>query len=67
VSLLVSQRAKSKYHDLGMGWFQSFCAAADAGVSRAVNSVNAMMNFVNRLFFVWQSPSSPMVSGGLLA
>ena len=35
------------YHDLGMGWFQSCFAAADAGTSRAVMSVNAMMNFVN--------------------
>jgi hypothetical protein len=35
------------YHDLGMGWFQSSFAAAGAGANRAMNSVNAMMNFVN--------------------
>ncbi len=43
----VSQRAKSKYHSFPMGWFQSSFAAAGAGASRAMNSVNAMMNFVN--------------------
>ncbi len=35
------------YHDLGMGWFHGSFAAAGAGASRAMNSVNAMMNFVN--------------------
>jgi hypothetical protein len=35
------------YHDLGMGWFHGSFAAAGAGASRAINSVKAIMNFVN--------------------
>ena len=47
VLLPVSHWASFTYQALGMGWFQSFCAAADAGASRAVKSVNAIINFVN--------------------
>jgi hypothetical protein len=35
------------YHDLGMGWFHGSFAAAGAGASRAMNSVKAIINFVN--------------------
>ncbi len=47
VLLPVSHRARSMYHDLGMGWFHGSFAAAGVGASRTMNSVNAMMNFVN--------------------
>ncbi len=47
VLLPVSHCAKLMYHFLGMGWFHGSFAPAGAGASRAMNSVKAIMNFVN--------------------
>jgi hypothetical protein len=49
---------------LGMGWFHGSFAAAGAGASKAVKSVNAMMNFVNPQKLLLAIPKFPNCLAG---